>query len=838
MLRATFKSLLARKLRLLLSAMSIVLGVSFVSGAFVLTDSLGKVFDDLFSTVNKNIAVDVRGTKVSDVGSQTSNVTRKLVPVSVLDQVRSVDGVAEARGSIAGLAQIIDTHGKAVASNAAPNFGFMWVTSDKLEAAKISSGRAPTGPNEIVINTGLATKAGYQVGDKAPVLTEGPTRSFTIVGLVTYEGKPSLAGETSIFFTEPTAHELLNRTGTYDEIEVASSPGVSQSALRDRIAKVLPRGTEAITGKAYTDESTSDIKKGLGFFATFLLVFAAVALFVGAFIIFNTFTMLVAQRTRELALMRALGASRNQVTRSVLVEAVVIGALSSVIGLLVGIGVAALLKAVFGAVGAELPSGPTVIATRTVIVSFAVGILVTALAAFMPARRASKVAPVAALRDAATPDRSLKRQTVIASIVFVLGAIAMARALTAGGLKLLGLGTVLAFIGIALLSPLIGRPVSRALGTPFRRALPGRLGRENAMRNPRRTASTAAALMIGIALVTAVSILGASLKATVVKVVAGAVSADFLLTTQRAGFPDAVVTKVRSAPGVADASGLKFDGVVINKKTEFVTALDPEVLGKSVTLEQVSGSVDGLSPTSILMSDKQAKTDKVHAGSKVSMKFGTGVTRTFTLAGTYKENQLIGGFLLDKTAAKDFATQRNGVALIKLKKGADPAVTRAALEADIKAYPTIQVQDQSEFVAATGKQIDSIVNIISVLLILSIIIAILGVVNTLALSVIERTRELGLLRAVGMARRQMKRMVRVEAVIIAVFGGLLGIAVGSAFGIALQQALKSQGVSELGIPVTRLVEFLVVAGLTGVLAAWLPARRASRLNILNAIATE
>jgi putative ABC transport system permease protein len=838
MLRATFKSLLARKLRLILSAMSIVLGVSFVSGAFVLTDTLGKVFDDLFTTVNQNIAVDVRGEKVSDVASQTSNVTRKQVPVSALEKVRSVEGVAEAHGSINGIAQIIDTDGKAVASNAAPNFGFFWVDSDRLNAAAISEGRAPAAPDEIVINVALAERAGYQVGDTAPVLTEGPTKDFTIVGLATYDGKKSLAGETSIFFTEEAAHELLDRPDTYDEIVVAAEDGVGQEELRDRVAAVIPTGTEALTGTAYTEETTSDVKEGLGFFSTFLLVFAAIALFVGAFIIFNTFSMLVAQRTRELALMRALGASRAQVIRSVLLEAVVVGALSSLIGLIVGVGVAELLKAVFGWIGAELPDGPTVIATRTIIVSFVVGILVTAVAAVMPARRASKIAPVAALREAATPDRSLVRQTIVGAVLLLLGAGAMAKALVDGGLWLLGLGTLLSFVGVALLSPLVSRPVAGAIGSLFTRALPGRLGRQNALRNPRRTASTAAALMIGIALVSAVSILGASLKATVEKVVTGAVSADLMLITQGPGFPDAVIDDVSASPGVADVTGLKFDGVVVNDKTEYVTALDPAALSDALTLITVDGSVDTLTPSTVLLSDAEAKDLGVSPGDSVEMTFSSGATHSFELAGTYERNELVGSYLLDASVAKDFRTNRNGVALIQLDDGADVAAARKAIVADTAAYPTIEVQDRTEFVASAGQQVDLIVSIISVLLLLSVIIAILGVVNTLALSVIERTRELGLLRAVGMARRQMKRMIRVEAVIIAVFGGVMGLVVGAVFGTALQQALKSEGVSELAFPVPRLAVFLVIAALAGVLAAWLPARRASRLNVLEAIATE
>ncbi len=838
MLRATFKSLLARKLRLILSAMSIVLGVSFVSGAFVLTDTLGKVFDELFTTVNQNIAVVVRGEKVSDVATQISSVTRKEVPEVALERVRAVDGVADAHGNVIGIAQIIDSEGEAVASNAAPNFGFNWYDSDQLNFGDIAEGRAPEADGEIAINAGLAERAGYAVGDSAPVLTAAETRDFEIVGLVTYDGKDSLAGETSIFFTEATAHDVLDRPGTYDEIVVAAEDGVSQEELAQRISGVVPDGTEAVTGEKYTEESTSDVKEGLGFFSTFLLVFAAIALFVGAFIIFNTFSMLVAQRTRELALMRALGASRAQVVRSVLLEAVVIGALSSLIGLGVGIGVAEVLKSIFATIGAELPDGPTVIAPRTVIASFVVGILVTAVAAVMPARRASKVAPVAALRDAATPDRSLVRQTVVGAVLLVAGAAAMTKALADGGLWLLGLGTLLSFVGVALLSPLVSRPIAGAIGSLFTRGLPGRLGRQNALRNPRRTASTAAALMIGLALVSAVSILGSSLKATVEKVVNGAVSADLLLITQGPGFPDAVIDEVSGAPGVADVIGLKFDGVVVNDATEYVTALDPAALSETLTLITVDGSTDTLSPSTVLLSDAEAEDLGVSPGDSVEMTFSSGATRSLEVAGTYERNELVGSYLLDDSAAEDFRTDRNGVAMIQLDDGADVASAREAIEEDTAAYPTIEVQDRSEFVASAGQQVDQIVAIISVLLMLSVIIAILGVVNTLALSVIERTRELGLLRAVGMARRQMKRMIRVEAVIIAVFGGVLGLAVGAVFGTALQQALKSEGVSELAFPIGRLAVFLVVAALAGVLAAWLPARRASRLNVLEAIATE
>ncbi len=508
MLRATLKSLLARKLRLLLSAMAIVLGVSFVSGAFVLTDSLGRTFDDLFTTVSRNVAVEVRGTVQSDLGSEqggpSGDNTRRNVPASTLDTVRKVDGVAETQPSVFGGAVVVGTDGKLVRNNGAPNIGANWVDSTLLTQQRIVEGNPPRGPDEVVLDPDYAQRSGHHIGDTVTVLTPTGQHRFRMVGLMRYaDGKSSLGGETYLLFSTATAQRVLDIPGQYTDIQAAASGGVSQAELRDRVARALPSGTEAITGKQYADEQSSSIKQGLGFFNTFLLVFAGVALFVGAFIIFNTFSILIAQRTRELALMRALGASRGQVTRSVLLESVVVGFIASAVGLAAGVGVAVGLKSLFNAIGAELPPGPTLVLPRTVIAAFAVGILITSVAVLIPARRAAKIAPVAAMRDAETADRPLTRQTIGGALSLVLGGIAMFFGLTGHGLAILGVGTVLAFIGIALLSPLISRPVSRLVGTLFTRRIPGRLGRQNAMRNPRRTASTAAALMIGLALVSA-----------------------------------------------------------------------------------------------------------------------------------------------------------------------------------------------------------------------------------------------------------------------------------------------------------------------------------------------
>jgi putative ABC transport system permease protein len=833
--------LTARKLRLLLSSLSIVLGVSFVSGAFVLTDSLGKVFDDLFSTISQNVAVDIRGNTVTS-GDQGD--VRALLPQTLLDTVKQIDGVKEAQGQVQGNAQLIDTKGKAVSTGGAPTFGFNWYDSTLLQSGQIAQGRAPRGADEIAINRGLLDRTDYKLGDSAPVLTDQPLKSYTIVGIVEFDGKPSFAGETDVFFETATAQKVLNLTGRFNEITVAAASGVSDTDLRDRIRPVLPKDAEAITGKAAAEQQASDVKQGLGFFNTFLLTFAMIALFVGAFIIFNTFSMLVAQRTRELALLRMLGASRGQVRRAVLLESVVVGLLSSLIGLAAGVGVAIGLKALFGVFGAQLPDAPTIVAVRTVIASFLVGTLVTAAAAYMPARRASRVAPLAALREAATPDRSLKRQTIIGTVVLLAGAAAMTKALRDGGLQLLGLGTLLAFIGIAMLSPLVSRPVASTVGRLFSRRLPGRIGRENAVRNPRRTAATAAALMIGLALISAVTVLGSSLKASVAKTVAGAVTADFILNTQGPGFPDAVVQAAAQQDGVRSTAAVKVDGMKLCDNTActaskqiFVTAFPARAIGDLVNITTVAGSSE-LGPDTILMSESAAKARNLSPGDTMSVQFSRSTRQTLTLAGTYKTNQLIGDYLVDASKAADFSTQRDVAALVGLDEGADAVAVREGLDAALKQYPNVEVLDQSEFVGVAQNQVNQIVTIINILLGLSVIIALLGVLNTLALSVIERTREIGLLRAVGMARRQVKRMIRTEAVLICTFGGLLGLVVGSVFGIALQQALKGDGVTELGFPVVTLLVYLLCSALAGVVAAALPARRASRLNVLEAIATE
>ena len=840
MLRATIKSLLARKLRLLLSAMAVVLGVSFVVGAFVLTDSLGRTFDDLFATVNKNIAVDVRGVEKANgtASDDFGGVGRDDVPVATLERLRAVDGVAEAQPSVFGTAVLVGSDRKPVTGTGAPTIGGAWVPSDVLNQQRVVEGSAPSGPDQIAIDPALADKAEKKVGDSAVVLTRSGQQQFRIVGLVRYaNGKDSLGGESYVYTDLPTAQKVFQVSG-YSEIYLSARDGVSQQELRDRVASALPARTEAITGTQLADEQASDVQEGIGFLNTFLLVFAAVALFVGAFIIFNTFSILVAQRTKELALMRALGASKRQVTRSVLIEAVAVGGIASVVGLAAGIGVAIGLQGLFRAFGAGLPSADLVIEPRTIIVAFAVGIIVTSAAALLPARRAAKVPPIAAMRDAATPDRSLFRQIVGGMVLLVAGAVAMTMGLTGSALWVLGLGTVLAFLGVALLSPLLARPVTGTLGTLFARGLPGRLGKQNSQRNPRRTASTAAALMIGLALVSAVGVLGASFKESIRKTVDNALGADFVLDTSTTGMTADTVKALSEQPGVGTTTPFRQARVELNGDESYPIALPASAIGQTVAVTKETGSLTDLGPGTVIVASSTAEDKGLSVGSTVKTDYPDGTSESLRVVGTYEDNELVGNYVVSEDAGTHFDQPLYEVALVKVAPGADAGQVRAALEKTIEPYPNVSLQDRSEFVGEVTGQIDQLVTFFSLLLALSVGIAILGIVNTLALSVLERTRELGLLRAVGMSRRQVKRMVRVEAVLVAVFGGLLGLAVGAVFGVALQRALRGEGVTELAFPVGQLTIYLVLAAVAGVLAAWLPARRAAKLNVLQAVASD
>jgi putative ABC transport system permease protein len=844
MLRAAIRSLLARKVRLLLTGLSVVLGVSFVAGTYVLTDTMTRAFNDLVDTGISSIDVLVRSSNAFT--AQTSSLEeRESMPESVLTEVAAVPGVEQAVGDVIGYAQVVDpTTGKVVGTFGPPTAGSSW--NDLNGFTLQPGGSPPRGPGQVVLDATTAERHDIAVGDEVRILFEGPPGGFEVVGIAGYGEGGSLFGATWALFDLPTAQAVLGKVGELDTVSVVAEAGVSGIGLQRAITAVLPEGVEAVTAATVIAEAQDQISTGLGFLRTAFLVFAFVALFVGAFIIFNTFAIIVAQRTRELALFRALGASGRQVMTSVIVEAFAIGIVASAIGVVAGIGIAIVLKGALNAVGFEIPASGTVILPRTFVASIVVGTLVTVVAAIVPARRAARVAPIEALREAQDrAGRSLHVRLVGGVVVLGLGVAPMLYGLFGGPsdpLPLVGLGVALTFLGVAMLTPLIARPVAATLGLPIRRTgVPGKLGRENAMRNPRRTAATASALMIGLGLVVFVAVFGESAKASTDAILERTLKADFILTSPTfSGFSTAAAGDMRSVPGVETVSQVRQGEARIDDGTAFVSGIDPETLDAVSELGVVDGSLAGLAePDTIAIFEETAAHNGWGIGDTVTVEWPATGEGELEIATIYSENGLVGDWAVSlETFDANVAQQLDVFVLIMAEEGADVAAVQADLEAALAAYPNIEVQDQAAFRDKYATLLNQVLNLVTALLLFAVIIALFGVMNTLFLSIYERTRELGLLRAVGLTRRQTRSMVRWEAVIISVMGALFGVVVGIAFGWALQQALASEGLSELGIPGGQLAVYVASAAVLGVIFAIFPARRAARLNVLEAISYE
>jgi putative ABC transport system permease protein len=848
MVRATLKSVFSRKLRLTLSAMAVVLGVMFVSGAFVLTDTLGRSFDGLFATVFSHTDVEVLA-KPKLAGTADADQPPNL-PGTLVDRVRQVPGVASATGiAIADGARVIGSDGKVVGSFGPPRFGSNWTGENDL--VQLREGRGPRADNEIAVNAALATAAGIKVGDQVGVLTLQPKRTFTLVGIFGYSGnRDSLGGAQAVAFTEPVAQELmLGEKGTYTEIDVKAAPGVSRTKLREDLTAALGGDYQVKTREELQADAAADIKGGLAFFNKILLGFAGVALFVGIFLILNTFSIIVAQRTRELAMMRAIGASRRQTLGAVLVEALVIGAFASVLGLGAGIGVGALMAWVFGHIGgANLELASLGVPPAAFISAVAVGVLVTLAAALLPAIRASRIAPVAALQEAAIPDRPLTKVTVSGAVVGAAGGALLALGLSgkAGDNTLWAIlgGVLVSFVGVALLTPLISRPVVSVVGRLFSWSIPGKLGRLNSGRNPRRTAITAAALMVGLALITGVNVILTSATTSLHTLGDTQVKADLIISgdnnqRQLPTFDPAVLDKAAQIPGVQSVSGEYDDGAQLNGKPAFVGAVrDLPALTTMFPLKATEGSLGQLSAGQLVVDSENAKSFGLHAGSSVTVQLQRGAPTTMTVAGIYAKNDVFNGWLLPESAARDFHSAQPSWGFLRVAPGTSIPAVKQQVDALLADSPEVSVTDRSGFIDQQARQFDTVLTMIQILLALAILIAVLGVINTLALSVLERTRELGLLRAIGLRRAQVMRMVTVEAVVISVFGALLGLAVGSGLGAAVVHALKDEGFTDLAFPWQQMATYLVLAGLVGVVAAVLPAIRAARTNVLAAIAHE
>ena len=849
MWKATIRGLFARKVRLALTALAILLGVSFVSATYVLTDSVKASFENVFAQTVTGVDLYVQGASALGDGSNPGRI-----PDGVVGEVASVPGVRDAQGFVrTSLAQFVDEHGDAIGGGGPPTFGISWVDNGPL---RLTAGHAPDGPRQVAMDAGTAERHGFHVGDRVRILLSGAAEKFQIVGLFGFGDTTDTGALTWAAFDLATAQKEFDAGESVDAVYVHRDPDVSVPELQRRIQAQLGPGFDVLDASEYTLKVGQPVRQFLGFFTDALLGFAAIGVVVGAFIIFNTFTILVAQRTRELGLLRAMGATGGQVVRSVVLEALAVGAVASAIGLVGGIALGVGLLGLLGALGLDLPATDTVVLGRTVVVSLGVGILVTVVAAAIPAVRAARIPPVAAIAD--VPERAVggfARRVAVGLAVLVLSAATLvyglARARDVSGIveqvQVVALGAFGVLLGVVLILPAVARPAVRAIGAPLRRlGPPGVLARANAMRNPRRTAITAAALVIGLALVGLTATFGASARASVGESTAAGIRADYVVKSKGfAGFSADVAMRLRELPEVKTVAPMRFTDSAVDGDTTTLGSIDPEAIPKVVDLDVLSGDVSKLDDAGVLVSDELARHNGVQVGDVLPVQFARGL-EPLKVQAIYRRQNFIGlfGQSVPLIVAPETITSGTGsnpqdtIAFVRTKGGATPATQRALSRALGEDFPNIDVLTRDQYRADQQHQVDQFLTVLIAILALSEIIAILGIVNTLALSVYERTRELGLLRVVGMSRRQTRRMVRWESVVIVVLGGILGLALGMLWGWAFARVLQEQGVTVFRIPVFQVLFFVIGSMVAGVLAAVVPAWRASRLDVLEAIATE
>ncbi|MEN0136112.1 MAG: FtsX-like permease family protein [Rhodococcus sp. (in: high G+C Gram-positive bacteria)] len=833
MRKVSLRNLAAHKVRLALTVLSVVLGTAFVAGSFVFTDTLQKTFDSIFE--NTAQGVDVR------VSTEERNSSG--VPLEDLDTISALGGVRAVAPAVSGQIVLIGSDGAAVQTGGAPSIGESYLPPGQAlgEPDEYVQGTPPAQAGQIAVNASAAERAQLAVGDTTKVLV--PARGMidvTVSGI--YDTGNETGGFIGATFVDSQARELFTDGKHVEYIDVAGT-GESQGELRDEIAAALP-DAKVQTGDEVREETKAQVTEALSFINYFLLAFGAIALLVGTFIIYNTFSMIVAQRLRELALLRAIGASRKQVGRSVVFEALVVGVIGSAIGIAAGVGLAYGLRALLNTFDVGLPEGPLQVGPRTILIALVVGVLVTTVSAYAPARRASKVPPVAAMREefASTGD-SLHVRTIAGAVLGVLGVVGLvigSRGTGGGAAAVVGAGALGLILAVLFAAPALSRPIVGALGAVLAKPFGpvGRLARTNAVRNPRRTAATAFALTLGLMLVSVIGVFGASAKASVNQLVDSGVSADYVLTgPNQIGVPSGAARAVRNLDDVQSAVALHPVSVTVDDEREQGASLDGPLDGV-LDYTLVEGGAD-LTGNHLVVSQTTAAQKGWTLGSTVPMTSADGKVVDAEVTGVFEDNQLVGDWLVSDDVYRQVmpaATIPDLAVLIDAKPGADLTQLRTDLESATKQFVVVQVQDREQFKGTQGQQIDTLLAILYGLLALAVVIAILGIINTLALSVVERRREIGMLRAVGMQRSQMRRTIYLESMLIAVFGAAVGVVLGIAFGWGFVSTLKDQGLGQVTVPWGQVVAMLLGSGVVGVFAALWPASRAARTRPLEAIA--
>jgi len=850
MLGTSFKNMLAHRRRLAATALAVILGVALIAGTLVLTDTISQTFSGLYTTVYKGTDAVVRA-KAAFTGIQNSGAQRPPVDAGLVASLRTVQGVAADEGVIWGYTRLVGKNGQALGNpaNGAPTLGSNWSQVAALNPFHLVAGHAPQAAGQVAIDAKSARDGHLAVGDTTTVLANGPPQRVQVVGIVGFGTADSPGGASVVLFTTPDAQRLVTAPGKFSTISFVAQPGVSQAQLARNLQAALPVGLEAVTGQQVTSEARSNALNALGQFNTLLIVFAVAALLVGAFMIFNTFSITVAQRTRENGLLRALGATRRQILSSVLLEAVTVGLLASAVGLALGVAVAAGLKALLAALGIDIPAGGIVFAARTVIIALVVGTGVTVAAALSPARKAGKVPPIAAMQDAAVTSTGYgsKQRVFVGLGVLALGAAALFTGLLAhlsSPVLVVGVGAVLVFFGVAILGRTVALPISRVLGAPLPslRGVTGTIARQNAMRNPKRTAAAASALMICVGLVSFITIFASSATAAINTVYARSFTGDFIINSGAGGtggVDPALARRVGQLPQVALASGLRVGMAKIEGGVQQVVAVDPKTAFGIFDVQPLQGNENDLGPDAIAVYKTAATDHHLKIGDHIPVLFADTGTRSMRVALIYGSSEPAGNYFLGISAYQaNFTNQYDLLVFVKKAPGVSTAAALAAVTNVTKDYPGTTVQNEAQYEAQVEQPINQLLNLIYILLLLAVIIALLGIGNTLALSIYERIREIGLLRAVGMTRRQLRSVIRLESVVIALQGTALGLLIGVLFGWAIVHAINIFGTGVVSIPYRTLVAVVILAAIGGVVTAIRPARRAAKLNILRAIVTE